>query len=120
MNPITPLELGELKTFLQSLKPDTILCPGFGNPHPYRATYSTCAFEPLITTTVRALLEDVNRAMTTRLLFSTGEESDYTFDDRTPVFIASPNHFGNPMTFESLLMTVETWVKIGEGFGRTH
>lgn len=120
MNTLTPLELQEVKRFLQCLKPETILCPGFGTPHPYRGGWTTLGLVPQTTTTVKELLEELDRALTTRLRFPDGRESDYTYENRTPVFIASQNHYGTPLTLEALLMSVEGWVKIGEGFDRTH
>lgn len=120
MNVLIGLEIREVKRFLECLKPETILCPGFGNPHPYRANYMELALAPKITTTVRELLEDLNRAQTVRLKLENGTENNYIFEDHCSVLLASPGHYGRFLTMDMLLMSVEGWVKIGEGFGRTH
>jgi hypothetical protein len=69
---------------------------------------------------VRELLEDLNRAQTTRLEFPEGGQVEHLYQDTTNVFVASPNHFGTPLTMEYLLLSVEGWLKIGEGFNRNH
>lgn len=120
MNTLTPLELHEVKKFLQCLKPETILCPGFGTPHPYRGGWTTLGLVPQTTTTVRELLGDIERAQSTKLRFPDGREVDYYYENISPVYIASQNHYGVPLTLEALLMSIEGWVKIGEGFDRTH
>lgn len=120
MNTLTFLELREVKRFLQCLKPETILCPGLGNPHPYRGGWTTLALAPKTTTTVRELLEDLKYAQETYMTFENGRQSDYLYEDHSPVFVASQGHYGAGLTMEALLMSVEGWIKIGEGFERTH
>lgn len=120
MNALTQLEIRELRAFLETLRPETILCPGFGTPHPYRGAWTSLAFAPQSTTTARELLADITRATTSKLRFVDGRESDYIHESCCMVFVASQGHYGVPLTLEALLTTIEGWVKIGEGFDRTH
>lgn len=118
MNILAPLELHEVETFLKCLKPETILSPGFGMPHPYYDDSGILGLVPMVSTTVKELLNIINSLKTTKLQFPDGEEIGYY--GTSFVYIASRNHRGVPLTLEILLMSVESWMKIGEGFGRTH
>ena len=121
MNNLTQLEIRELKTFLQALKPETVLCPGFGAPHSYHGCWSQIAFVPQTSTTAGELLRAIEELMRLdRIRLRDGREMEFIYEPSTLLWISTPGHHGIFMTFESLLMTIEDWMKIGEGFERTH
>ncbi len=119
MNPLSQINLGELKTFLLSFKEDTVLCPGLSTPHVYRGGASVVAFVPELSVVVRDLLQDVNRTLTERTLNPYGGRS-VMYQTDTPVFLAQQEHYGQPLTLGMLVGAVDPWINIGEGFNRTH
>lgn len=121
MNPLTQLEIRELKTFLQALKPETVLCPGFGAPHSYYGCWNQIAFVPQTSTTAGELIQAIERVMSLdRIRLRDGREMEFIYEPTTLLWISTPGHYGTCMTFESILTAIEAWIKIGEGFERTH
>jgi hypothetical protein len=118
MNPLTQITLRELDLFLLVLEDDVVLCPGYGTPHAYKGGCTTVAFEPKSTTTVRELRRDVRRALTESFPNPCCSPRNYCND--TVVFVAAQDHYGQPLTLGALIIAVEPWFNLGDGFNRTH
>jgi hypothetical protein len=118
MNSLTQITLGEFESFLEALQGDVVLCPGYGVPHAYNGNCSAIAFEPKSTTTVRELYNDVIRALT--LEFPNRCCGQHSYHRDTVVFVAQQQHYGQPLTLETLIIAIEPWLNLGEGFNRTH
>jgi hypothetical protein len=118
MNPLTQITLGEFQSFLYGLKDEVVLCPGYGTPHAYKGGCTTIAFEPKSTTTVRELRNDVERALTESFPNPCCAPRDYCRD--TVVFVAAQDHYGQPLTFGTLIIAIEPWFHLGDGFNRAY
>lgn len=57
------MDLGSLISALESKPRDQFVRCGFGNPHSYRGSYDELAFEPVIDTTVGAMLDCARSAL---------------------------------------------------------
>jgi hypothetical protein len=117
-NILLQINIEEMKRFLQCLKPELVLCPGFGEPHPYRGNISCLAFAPQVSITAGELVRHIEQAQTTFLVEHDGNPIYFKYIGTSPIFIADLGHYGTPMTFQSLLMAVENWIQLGEGFNR--
>jgi len=111
MNLLTPISIVELQSFLAALKDDTVLIPGFANPHIYRGNDSCPALVPVLSTTVGELKMAISDLVTNGV--RSEYDRRYRFNLHMQVFVAQEGHFGVPMTMGTLINAVESWSNLG-------
>lgn len=88
-----------LKAVIERLEkekdPERVVPLGFARPHSYRGYYEDLAFEPAENVTVRSMLEAARSAI--GQTFGGWKGGDYTMDEWTTVWLASPGDTGETL-----------------------
>lgn len=107
------MRLGELiKTLEAVLDKGRLVTHGFGHPHSYRGYYECLAFEPVMHTTVEAILDCAKGAV--GATFEGYKGGDFEMGEWTDVYVARYGDTGEPMSGALL-----AWM-IGEPLDLSH
>ena len=87
------MNLGQLKTLLESQPMDRVCYYGFGEPMSYRGYYDQVAFAPETNVTIQTMLKYVDQALSD--VFTGYKGGSYVYDARTPVNIAEYGEYNS-------------------------